>query len=194
MYSNPTYNPAPLTSTDSTVVAQAAWKRYTTHDAHGFPPLGLVATQQTFPPGSTFKVDHHRGRRGEPARPVEKYVPGEAYTTLPHSNKLLYNSGGGACGGTVAVMLPESCDPGYALLGLDIGAEPHGVGGQLVRLQPDRRRSTCPASRTSYFPPAASFSDNLPGLAYSSIGQENVRATALQNALVAAAIANGGSR
>jgi peptidoglycan glycosyltransferase len=44
----------------------------------------------------------------------------------------------------------------------------------------------------SYFPTAASFSSNLPGLAYSAIGQENVRATALQNALVAAAVANGG--
>jgi peptidoglycan glycosyltransferase len=44
----------------------------------------------------------------------------------------------------------------------------------------------------SYFPTASSFSNNLAGLAYSSIGQENVRATALEDALVAAAVANGG--
>ena len=47
-------------------------------------------------------------------------------------------------------------------------------------------------SRRSTFPSAASFLTNQPGLAYSAIGQENVAASALQNALIAAGIANGG--
>jgi peptidoglycan glycosyltransferase len=88
-------------------------------------------------------------------------------------------------------MLPESCDPGYALLGLDLGANLMSATADSFgydQLPPIDFPNVVP----SYFPTAASFADNLPGLAYSSIGQENVRATALQQALVAAAVANGG--
>jgi peptidoglycan glycosyltransferase len=103
MYSNPTYNPTPLTSLDPTAVA-AAYKKITTPDSHGFPPLGLVATQQTFPPGSTFKVITTAAAVvGNPALLTKSY-PDKAFAKLPHSNKLLYNDGGSKCGGTVAVM------------------------------------------------------------------------------------------
>jgi peptidoglycan glycosyltransferase len=190
MYSNPTYNPKPLTSLDSAIV-DAAYKKITTPDSHGFPPLGLVATQQTFPPGSTFKVITTTAAVvGNPALLTKAY-PVKAFTRLPHSNKLLFNDGGSPCGGTVAVMLPESCDPGYALLGLDLGANLMSATADSFgydQLPPIDFPNVVP----SYFPTAASFADNLPGLAYSSIGQENVRATALQQALVAAAVANGG--
>lgn len=190
MYSNPTYDPKPMTSLDSTIVA-AEYKKITTRDPYGFEPLGLVATQQTFPPGSTFKVITTAAAVvGNPALLTKSY-PDKAFTKLPHSNKLLFNSGGGKCGGTVAVMLPESCDPGYALLGLDLGADLMSATADSFgydQLPP----LDLPNVVQSFFPTASSFSDNLPGLAYSSIGQENVRATALQNALVAAAVANGG--
>jgi len=190
MYSNPTYNPTPLTSLDPTAVA-AAYKKITTPDSHGFPPLGLVATQQTFPPGSTFKVITTAAAVvGNPALLTKSY-PDKAFAKLPHSNKLLYNDGGSKCGGTVAVMLPESCDPGYALLGLDLGADLMSATADSFgynQVPPLDLPNVVP----SYFTTAASFSSNLPGLAYSAIGQENVRATALQNALVAAAVANGG--
>ncbi len=190
MYSNPTYNPTPLTSLDPTTVDDA-YKKITTNDAHGFPPLGLVATQQTFPPGSTFKVITTAAAVvGNPALLTKSY-PDVAFTKLPHSNKLLYNDGGYKCGGTVQVMLPASCDPGYALLGLDLGADLMSATADSFgynQVPPLDFPNVVP----SYFPTAASFSDNLPGLAYSSIGQENVRATALQQALVAAAVANDG--
>jgi peptidoglycan glycosyltransferase len=191
LYSNPTYDPVPLTST-SLFIAKQAWLRDTHPNAHGFPPLGLVATQQTFPPGSTFKVITTAAAAvRDPALMTFQFHHG-AYTTLPDSNKLLYNSGGSSCGGDVAEMLPESCDPGYALMGLKLGAS----------IMSDTANSfgynstpplDLPNVASSYFPSAASFANNLPGLAYSAIGQENVRATALQQALVAAAVADGGS-
>jgi peptidoglycan glycosyltransferase len=191
MYSNPTYNPTLLESTNSKEVL-AAFKRYTTNDAHGFPPLGLVATQQTFPPGSTFKVITTAAVvAGRPDLLQKSYHHG-SFTTLPDSNKLLYNDGGTSCGGTIAVMLPASCDPGFALVGLDVGAKlmtstANSFGYNEVP------PLDFPNIVPSYFPSAASFTTNLAGLAYSAIGQENVRATALQQALVAAAIANGGA-
>ena len=52
MYSNPNYDPSPLTSLSSNQQA-TAWKHDTTQDADGFQPFNNVATQETFPPGST---------------------------------------------------------------------------------------------------------------------------------------------
>jgi len=196
MYSNPSYNPVPLTS-PTTSIDKAAWALYNKNDGNGFAPLGLVATQQTFPPGSTFKVITTAAAVvSKPADLTKSFNSDRgACTTLPNSNLLLCNSGLTSCGGDVSVMLPISCDPGYALLGLDLGANflakaANSFGYNSV--PPIDLPSTAPGTATSYFPPAGSFANNLPGLAYSAIGQENVRATALQNALVAAAIGNGG--
>jgi len=190
MYSNPTYDPTLLTSDDPTTELKA-WKTYTTPDSNGFPPLGLVATEQTFPPGSTFKVITTAAAViGRPDLLIKKY-PVETHTALPDSNLPLFNDGGAPCGGDVAQMLPVSCDPGYALLGLDIG-------GSLLSSTADAFGYNqvppldLPGIVASYFPASSVFSNDLPQLAYSAIGQENVRATALQDALVAAAVANGG--
>ena len=90
------------------------------------------------------------------------------------------------------MMLPASCDPGYAWLGHQLGAQ------DLVRPGASSSATTpippldLPGVVASYFPPRSFFHGNLPGLAYSAIGQQDVRATALQDALVAAAVANHG--
>ncbi len=190
MYSNPTYNPAPLESPLFTVAA-AQWKKITTNNAHGFPPLGELATQQTFPPGSTFKIVTTSGVLAFKPKLFTKSYPVVATITLPHSNRTLSNFGFVPCGGTVAQMLPPSCDPGYAMLGMDLGgqnlaAEANAYGFNSVP------PLDMPGVQPAYFPPASSFTYNIPGVAYSSIGQQNVRATALQMALVAAGVANGG--
>ena len=190
MYSNPTYDPVPLTSS-SFPVAAAAWKKDTTNNAHGFPPLGLVATQQTFPPGSTFKiVTTSAVVVGRPDLFLKSY-PVLRTTKLPNTNLTLSNYAFEPCGGNIPEMLPPSCDTGYALLGLDVGgslmsstANSYGIN-QVPPLD-------LPGVVASYFPPASAFQYDLPGLAYSSIGQKNVRLSALQNAMIAAAVANGG--
>jgi peptidoglycan glycosyltransferase len=196
MYSNPSYNPVPLTS-PVTAIDQAAWKLYTKEDSNGFAPLGLVATQQTFPPGSTFKVITTAAAVvSKPADLTKSFNSDRgACTTLPDTTSVLCNSGMTTCGGDVSVMLPVSCDPGYALLGLDLGADYMAKAANSFgynSVPPIDLPSTAPGTAPSYFPSAGSFSNDLPGLAKSAIGQENVRATALQNALVAAAIGNGG--
>jgi len=192
MYSNPNYNPVPLTS-PNLAIETAARHLYLKPDGNGFEPLGSVATQQTFPPGSTFKVITTAAAVvSKPADLTKSFNSDRgACTTLPDSNKLLCNSGGLACGGDVAEMLPPSCDPGYALLGIDLGADymfKAATSFGYDSIPP----LDLPNTAASYFPTAASFANNIPGLAYSAIGQENVRASALQDALVAAAVGNGG--
>ena len=191
MYSNPTYNPAPLTSNDYTV-ASAAWKTDTTNNAHGFSPLGNVATQQTFPPGSTFKVVTTAAAVvGRPDLLVKTYKK-LVTTKLPDTNLTLSNFGYEKCGGTVAIMLPVSCDTGYALMGLDLG-------GDLLSATADTFGYNLvppldlPGVVASNFPTAAELQNDLPGLAYSAIGQKNVRDSALFNAMIASALANNGT-
>ena len=190
MYSNPTFNPVPLTS-PSFAVAKVAWTLDNKQNSHGFPPLGLVATQQTFPPGSSFKVITTAAAvTGRPDL-VTKSYPTLVTTKLPDTNLTLSNFGFGHCGGDIAQMLPPSCDTGYALLGLDLG-------GDLLAATADSFGYNkippldLPGVASSNFPPASSFTFDKPGLAYSAIGQKDVRTSALLNALVAAAIADAG--
>ena len=194
MYSNPNYNPVPLTSPNINIET-AARHLYFKSDSNGFEPLGSLATGATFPPGSTFKVITTAAAVvSKPADLTKGFYSnrnGGACTTLPDSNLLLCNSGGYPCGGDVTQMLPPSCDPGYALLGIDLGADyvfKAATSFGYNSIPP----LDLPGTAASYFPAASSFKNNIPGLAYSSIGQENVRATALQDALVAAAVGNGG--
>jgi peptidoglycan glycosyltransferase len=191
LYSNPTYNPTPFTSSSRTVQT-AAWTADNKKDVHGYPPLGLVATQQTIFPGSTFKVVTTAGIAAyKPSLFTTVDYPQMVFTKLPDTNKLLYNDGHTACGGTIAEMLPASCDPGYALLGIALGAqdlttEAHAFGyDQVPPLD-------LPGVVASYFPSESYLAANPPYLAYSAIGQEDVSATALQNALVAAGVADNG--
>jgi peptidoglycan glycosyltransferase len=190
MYSNPTYNPTPFTSSSFTV-QEKAWAKVNTKDAHGYPPLGLMATQQTLFPGSTFKVITTSAMvRYKPSLLATNYTP-MVFTRLPDSNKLLYNYGNVACGGNVSSMFAQSCDPGYGRLGLAVGAqdltaEANAFGYNQVP------PIDLPGVVASYFPPESNLAANPPFVAYSAIGQEDVSTTALQNALMVAAIANGG--
>jgi len=190
MYSNPSYNPTPLTSSNYDVES-AAWKAINTKDAEGFPPLGLVATQQTFPPGSTFKVITTSAVVVSDPKLLTKVYPELVTTKLPNTTKTLSNFGFERCGGTIAAMLPPSCDTGFALVGLDLGGTALASAADSFGYN-EVPPIDLPGAVASNFPAASVFSNNLPELAYSAIGQQNVRTTALMNALVAGAIGNGG--
>ena len=196
MYSNPTYEPEYLAS-PTYKSALAYYNKIAKNDANGFPPLGLLATQQAFPPGSTFKVITTAAAAVYQPALLTKVYPGNTNFYLPpQTNHKIYNSGFGDCGGTVQQMLPASCDPGYAHLGVDLGATAlnkeataFGYNSQPpIDLPPGR-----PQVSTAIFPSAASLKYNIPFVAYSAIGQGNVRSTALEQALEASAIADGGT-
>jgi penicillin-binding protein A len=194
MYSNPNYNPVPLTS-PSFNVETAARNLYNKPDGNGFAPFNSVATGETFPPGSTFKVITTAAavvsKPADLTKDFDSTEEGGACAKLPDSDIPLCNSGHVPCGGDVTEMLPPSCDPGFALLGIDLGADymfKAATSFGYDAIPP----LDLPGTVSSYFPTAATFANNIPFLAYSSIGQGNVRATALQDALVAAAVGNGG--
>ncbi len=200
LYSNPTFNPIPLTSLNKKIQV-AAWREDTTRDVFGYQPFNNVATGETYPPGSTFKV--------VTTSAIERYYPALANYYFPIStcigfgtvsNKHLCNDGGTPCGGTIAEMLPASCDPGYGFLGEKLGGTDLFDEATQFGYNADPPLDLGPIASVrqvvpSFFPGKKYFypeNGGLPALAYSAIGQQNVRSTALQDALVAAGIANGG--
>jgi peptidoglycan glycosyltransferase len=121
-------------------------------------------------------------------------VPYTDALAIKGTDHLLHNYGGETCGGVLAVILAQSCDTAYAKIGTLLGATSlydEATAFGFDQVPPiDLPQGEVAASN---FPTPASFAGNLPGVAYSAIGQENVSETALQDALVASAIADNGT-
>lgn len=195
MYSNPSYDPSPLAS-QSTATETQAWAAYNTPDSNGFDPLTSLAYQDIFPPGSTFKVVTTSAVYEHAPNLVDISVP--SFSCIPPGyfegqTTQLCNDGGSPCGGTMAVMLPESCDPGYAILGTKVGAasmtaeaDSFGFNSQPPIDLPHSSYEVSQFLQPSCYENAQIF------LAFSSIGQKCTIASPLQMALVAAGVANGG--
>jgi peptidoglycan glycosyltransferase len=177
MYSNPTYDPNGLSSLDP-----AADQRYYNSVANARPnpswggALLNSATNYPIAPGSTFKVPYTDALR------------------IKGTDFLLHNYGGETCGGVLQVILARSCDTAYASIGVTLGAASlydEATSFGFDQVPPiDLPQGEVAASN---FPTPASFADNLPGVAYSAIGQENVSETALEDALIASAIGDNGT-
>jgi peptidoglycan glycosyltransferase len=193
-YSTPTFDPNALASPNVDAEKLAGYAYFNQKDSEGFYPGVPLATAQTFFPGSTFKVVTTTAVYNLAPQLSNFNFPPSGATSLPNSNKLLTNDGGSVCGGDIQAMLPQSCDPGYGLLGIALGAPTLSKQAELFGYN-----STPPIDlpkewvATPFFPSASSISPpNQAFLAYSAIGQYNVEASALSNALVAAGVANGG--
>jgi peptidoglycan glycosyltransferase len=119
---------------------------------------------------------------------------------LPLTNRNLPNFGGGACrgGGTISMAqgLRVSCNTTFGQIGMRVGPEKldemarkFGFGGPL-------RGFDLPSAPSCFVAvpgrPCGDPDLNAPQTAFSSIGQQDVRVTPLQMAVVAATVANGG--
>jgi len=194
-YSTPTFDPNPLSSSNNTVERLAGFSYFDVRDAEGFYPGVPMATADPFFPGSTFKVVTTSAVYNLKPSLSNFYFSYASSTSLPNSNKQLQNDGGTVCGGSIATMLPQSCDPGYGLLGIALGAPT--LAQQAAQFGYNSRPPVDLPNEwvaTPSFPSAASLNPpNQSYLAYSAIGQYNDEATALSNALVAAGVANDGT-
>lgn len=188
LWSWPTYDPNLLSSHDLAAVTAA---RDALLAAPGNPLLPRSYRERYFP-GSTFKVvtagaglDSGAVTISSPSYPVtDEYVP--PLTTTP-----IRNFGGTSCGGTLIPILRVSCNTAFAQMGVDLGAEVMVAQARAFGFDavppldlPDPARSV--------FPSVAFFDRNDPALAQAAIGQNDVAATPLQMALVAAGVANDG--
>lgn len=186
MVSSPSYDPNLLASHDSQVQSQA-WQRLRDDPDN---PLTNRAISETYPPGSTFKVVTTAAALSAGATETEQ-LTAAASVPLPGSTATLENYGGTPCGNEQTVSLSQafalSCNTAFVQLGILTGAD--ALRSMAHSFGLDATPSVIPLqvaeSTIGIIPDAAA-------LGMSSIGQKDVALTPLENAQIAATIANGG--
>jgi len=191
MYSNPSYDPNELASHDASEVASY----YASLDpSSGTSALVNAVTDQTDPPGSTFKIVTSSAIYDHKPSIASQIFPDIPDMALPHTTKLLHNYASEVCGGTLANSFAVSCDTTYGRIGLELGPANLAAEARAFGFDESPPIDLPPSEvRPSNFPPASSFTSEDPFLAYSAIGQANVTETPLEDALIAGAIADGGT-
>ncbi len=184
--SSPTFDPNLLSSHDSAAI-QTEYEKLL---ADPNQPLLNRPLAMTLPPGSVFKLVTAAAALESGNYTAETLIPGPAEIVLPLTDVTLGNWNGEACGKkdetTLANALAISCNTAFANLGMQLGAD--AIYEQAKKFGFESSFDVPMTSATSHFP----VNPDQPQTAMSAIGQFDVRATALQMAMVVAAIANDG--
>jgi peptidoglycan glycosyltransferase len=197
MYANPTYDPNLLVSLNAKK-EEFAFVQDNNRNEYGFAPFTSLAYQDAsqFGPGSTFKIVTSAAAYDRAPQLVNTAMP--SFGPIPSGyfkgqTQPLNNDDHEPCGGTIAQMLPPSCDTGFAILGTKIGAaamtaeaDAFGFNQQPPIDLPHGSEEISNFLQPSCYENAQVF------LAYSSIGQKCTQASPLQMAMVASAIADNG--
>lgn len=142
------------------------------------------------PPGSTFKVVVAAAALASGRFTADSILPGPKTYRLPNSTKELRNWTGKECGANGKVTLRQalaiSCNTAFAWLGNELGAAALRVQSEAFGFNNGFQIPLRAA--TSLFPQ----DPDAPQTALSAIGQFDVRATALQMAMVMASVGNSG--
>ncbi len=199
MASFPSYDPNTLTVHDGKAADTAANQL----NADGTQPLFNRAISGTYPPGSTMKVIISAAALSTGQYNPQTVIPaGPSYTPIQGGGFTIHNADPAICPGatiTLILALTQSCNTGFAALGVKLGSQKVIATAQafgfedasLVLDGADGGAITVAASRTGKMT-GDNGQDDPNFVAQSSIGQYNVRETPLQDAMVAAAVANGG--
>jgi len=189
MVSTPSYDPTELAGSDIASV-QAAWARF--NDAAP-PVLVNRAIQETYPPGSTFKVVGAAAALSTGFTP-ESQLTAASSITLTDTNTDLQNFATTPCGaGQTASLrdaLARSCNTAFAELAAQLGEDTLRQQAEAFGITPDATIGV----PMSVAPSVIGDIPSTAALQQSGIGQRDVRLTPMQNAVVAATIANDGLR
>ncbi|SDY20958.1 cell elongation-specific peptidoglycan D,D-transpeptidase [Micromonospora pattaloongensis] len=199
LVSMPSFDPNPLVSHRT----DAAGKAYEALEKDKDGPLKNRALSEVLPPGSTFKVIDSAAALESGLTPNSNIPAGPSYTA-PTSGTPIRNAHPSICPESQVTLidaLTESCNTGFAQLGVRLGADTikekaRAFGFEDTELTVGRLNEgglPVAPSRTGEIK-NPDGSDDKGALAQSAIGQNNVRMTPLQGAMIAAAVANGGSQ
>jgi len=188
MVSTPSYDPNELAGHDGAATTEA-WDRLSSDPDQ---PMLNRAISRTYPPGSTFKVVVTAAAlTNRVATPDDQFTAAPTIT-LPDTTTTLENYNGSSCGGGPTASLTEafrlSCNTAFVELGLRVGAANLEDEAAAFGIGPHGGIPIPVAEST-----VGSISDNA-ALGQSSIGQRDVALTPLDNAVIAATVANGGVR
>ncbi|GAA0508153.1 penicillin-binding protein 2 [Saccharopolyspora thermophila] len=182
MVNAPSYDPNLLTSTNRNEDA-AHWRQLEDDPKR---PMANRAVSEIYPPGSTFKLITTAAALQNGYTPDSR-VEDAASIILPHTSTPLPNYGNRQCAGnTLTEALAHSCNTAFAKIAGEVGAQKMRETAAAFGFGQDLQipMSVADSSLGEMADAAALYQ--------SGIGQRDVRVTPLQNAMVAAAIANGG--
>ncbi|MDX8032124.1 penicillin-binding protein 2 [Lentzea sp. BCCO 10_0856] len=190
MASTPSYDPNRLASHDAQE-QQAAWKELTAKDNGN--PLINRATQGLYPPGSTYKVVVAAAALADGKTKDAQYtakgtinLPGTANAPFPNFN-------GQACGPgetvSMETALAKSCNTAFGEMAAQVGKSKLTTQSNKFGFNDDDLQVPLSVETSTL----GAIQDEA-ALYQSGIGQRDVRVTPLENAMVAATIANGGKR
>jgi peptidoglycan glycosyltransferase len=186
MVSAPSYDPNLLATHDLEAQSQA-WQQLRDNPDS---PLLNRAISETYPPGSTFKVITTAAALQAGAA-ENTQLTSAPRIPLPDSTATLENYGGSPCGSGPTVSLHDafakSCNTAFVQLGINTGAEALRATAFSFGLDSPPAPIPLQVAESTIGPIA-----DAAALGMSSIGQKDVGLTPLQNAQVAAAIANRG--
>jgi penicillin-binding protein A len=198
MVSTPSYDPNLLVSHD-TAAAQRAYEKLASDPSQ---PLLNRAVQETYAPGSIFKVIDSAAAL-ERGYTTNVSIPAGSSYTAPGTTHVIKNAASSICPEpqvTLIEALTESCNTGFAQLGVALGpqaitdtATAFGLGDDSLRIGQLGKDNGMPvaASQVGKLTTDSGGPDQ-PIIAQTAIGQANARVTPMQAALMAATVANGG--
>lgn len=187
MASTPSFDPESLLGVNAGPTGNAL-------EADPNEPLRNRAIDASYAPGSTFKIVTAAAALEAGIAGAGTTFPDEEELELPGSTATIRNYSGEVCANGEQVTLTQafvsSCNTTFGALGMLVGAErlvatAESFGfNQPIPFDLDVLQSAIPAANT--------FTNDLPGVAQSAIGQRDVQATPLQMAMIGAAVANEG--
>jgi peptidoglycan glycosyltransferase len=185
----PTYDPAVLSSHNQHEIRKE--RKRLVHDPSN--PLLDRALSARFPPGSTFKIVDTAAALAHGYTP-DTEIPAPHVLPLPLTNASIHNFNGEVCSDSGTMSLADalkiSCNTAFAKLGLKLGAKTLRTQAEKFGFNRDDHDPRVPMpTAASVFPKKL----NAPHTAQSAIGQYDVAQTPLQAAMLAAAVANGGT-
>jgi peptidoglycan glycosyltransferase len=184
--STPTFDPNQLSSHDP-----AAIKAYSQQLSNQKPdPRNNQAIGENYPPGSVFKVIVSAAALSNGYTP-DTPIPAPDALTLPQTSHQLHNYNGESCNGGADQKLIDaltiSCNTAFAQLGMTLGEDKIRSMADAFGLDDSKRQIPLTVSASTI-----GQINSQAQLAQSSIGQQDVRITPLQGAMIAAAVANRG--
>jgi penicillin-binding protein A len=186
MASTPTYDPNELSSHDPAAIREYAEAL----EALEPDPRLNRAISDNYPPGSVFKVIVSAAALENGYEP-DTVIPAPRTFTLPGTSTELENFGGSACSSSdeqpLIQALTISCNTAFAMLGIELGED--AIREEAEAFGIDEEGMEIPLDVVPSF--VGDIADDAQ-LGVSSIGQQDVRMTPLQAAMVAAAVGNDG--
>ena len=194
MVSTPSYDPGALTGHDSSDASRAYQELAGSADN----PMLNRATSQLYPPGSTFKVVVAAAALESGQYSPDSEIPAGASYTLPGTAYDMTNAtaAGDGVNGKISMQdaLAYSSNTAFSQLGVSLGgktiadqAKKFGYGSTITLDGTNSSGSPMRAVASRF--PGEQTPDKI---ALASIGQGDTLATPLQDAMIAAAVANGG--